>query len=237
MADPFPVPGSRGRKELTGIVSISLEYIIEGPADDGGDEPWGLLTTWAPDSFPLGLDEVDREFTKEDNGDWRLTITCEGLPTGSADETGAIIEIDHSSVEDPIESFPKFEGDNGLAKKYNAQYLDGQKFDGFARKIKDPASGQMAQNPLYGTSYYFNDNPILRVTFTARQYKTDYLKNICKIDTSLVPQEGQAYLEAPDGKTWLKKSVKGRFRGNTWEFTIEWALGLWVPDIYSAPSI
>lgn len=234
MPTPLPTEGSKYARDKTGIRSIQLVFIISGPTEDGGAEPWDELDNFKP-APPMGLVEVDRAATKLPDGDWALTVTFEGITSDKAE--GAVLEYDNAGVEDPIESFPKFDA---LAEKWKARLIpgeDGQKeFKGWAFKIKDPDSGKLVVNPLFGTSHFLNNQPVLRVTFAVKEFKTDFLKNICKIVVPEVPEGTAKNIETPDGKSWLKRSVKASYRGNVWQITIEYALAVWTPDIYRPTS-
>lgn len=221
------ITGSTFNREKTGIRRIALRHYV-GMED--GEEPWSTLDSWLPDTLPFGLPCVGRNAEKQDDGDWILTLTFEGLPEGAESQDDA--ELDHSGVEDPIESFPNFWEKGGLAEKYQAQ-PDGEKFDGWKRKIKDPTTGKIISNPIYGQSHFLNDNSVLRVTFNEKEYTAKYFDNLCKIDTPRVPEGSEVLTEAREGKQWLKKKVTAKFRGNVWQYSIEWLLGYWTPDIYN----
>jgi hypothetical protein len=182
---------------------------------------------------PLGLTLTNRDATKDEDGDWVLTLTYEGITN---DQPGDIIaELDYSSVEDPIETNPKFDL---LAEKWKARLIpgeDGQKeFKGWRFTIPDPAGGSKPiKNPFFGISHFLNDNVILRLSFVTRNYLPELLKNINKISTPLYPRDQQQIIEPPEGKQWLKRTVKAQFRGNAWRYSMEWHLGVWAPDLYT----
>jgi hypothetical protein len=228
MADPFPTTGSTFTVDRTGIARIENIFVIDGPAEDGGAEPYEVLYDWEPATKPLGLVAMDRKATKRDDGDWDLVIGFEGAKDFKA--LGTTAEIDFASVDSPIETFERFDE---FAKKWSAIF-DGEKFDGFKRKIKDPVSGDIIQNPYYGTSRFLETNPVLRIAFGLKDFTAELFKDVGKIAIPIVP-EGQSYLrDAPDGMNWLKRTIKGSWRGNVWQFNLDYALGSWGPDIYAA---
>lgn len=219
-----PLAGSNYSREKTGIRKIALKYCVPM---DGEDEPYELLDSYVPDETPLGLPlSPVRVSEKEDDGSWTLTLTFEGVPEDAEMVDDA--EIDYAGVEDPIETFEGFEA---MAKKYGAIF-DGEKFDGWKRKIKDPVTGKVVKNPVYGQTHFLNDVAVLRVTFNEREYTSRYLGNICKIDTPRVPEGSEALRETEDGKQWIKRKVTVKFRG-VWQYVIEWHQGYWTPDVYN----
>lgn len=229
MGEPLPVTGSSFSKDRVGIRSIPLIFIIEGPGEEGEEEPYDELDNYKP-TAPLGLVDVGRSAKKLPDGDWELTITFEGVVGDGT--TGAVLEYDNSKVEDPIQSFPQF---NLLKDKYKAK-LDGDgQFIGWPLMMPDPAGGgKPVKNPLYGDTHFFNNGTILRITFVLKDFKEDLLQNLCKIDVPQVPEGTQDDIKTPSGMTWLKVSVKAQNPGNCWRFEIEWMLGVWCEDIYNA---
>lgn len=236
MSEPLPTTGSTFSIERTGIARIENIFVITGPAEDGGEEPWDILYEWEPATAPLGLVPMDRKATKRDDGDWDLVIGFEGAKDYKA--LGVTAEIDFATVDSPIETFGRFDE---LAKKWGAKF-DGDKFDGFARRIADPAGifnagsslGRSVKNPFYGVSRFVETNPVLRIAFGLKDFNSDLFRDVGKIAVPQVP-EGQSYLrDAPDGKTWLKRTIKGSWRGNVWQFNLDYALGDWAPDLYAA---
>jgi len=221
---PQITTGSKFNSDRTGICRFDVLAIIAGPSTDGGVEPYAELLSYTPPA-PLGLPLVNRSASKEDNGDWLLTCSFEGAPAGSALES--VAEIDDSSVDAPIETFPKF---RELRKKYGG-LMDGNNFAGFPPTLK--VGGQNEPNPVYGLSHYLSGNVVLRVTFNLLEYDGSLLRNLRKIDKPRLPKGAERLGETSDGMDWLKKSVKVQFKGNVWQFTMEWMQGHWVPDIYS----
>lgn len=219
-----PVAGSKYGRDKNGVRNIKQLYAI---TLEGEEEPWDTIDSYTPAENPFGLPLSDiRGAEKEDDGSWTLTLTWEGVPDDAESKDDA--ELDYSSVENPIGSFKGFDG---LAKKYGAIF-EGENFDGWKRKIKDPASGKIVPNPIYGQSHYLDGNVVLRCTFTERNFQSHYLQNMQKIDTPRVPDGAEALKETVDGMQWLKKKVTVKFRGNVWVYTIEWMMGHWTPDIY-----
>ena len=220
---------------------MDLVFIIDGPTVDSPDEPYDQLENFAPAQTPLNLPEVDRKAKKQNNGDWELTITYEGLPDSDPDidpvqlllskGRGAEIEIDHAGSEDPIEQHPLF---FLIANKYGQKIDSYKQFVGFQPTYND-SSGKTVKNPCYGVTHYINDTCILRLTYAVRTFQPSFLKNIAMIDFSLVPmQVFQAIAVEPNTtKSFLKRSVKAQWRGNVWAVSFEWILGDWLPDIYT----
>lgn len=230
MGNPTPTSGSKGDRDLTGIRKISLMFIVEGPEKgSGADEPWTVLDTWLPSSFPLGLPYTTRSYSKSDDGNWDLTLNFEGMPENAESTDDA--EIDHASVEDPIETFDRFPA---LKKKFKGT-LDERGTVIWPATLKDPATGTSGRNPIFGQSHFLNDNPVLRCTFNERKYDPSYLKGICKIDARpRVPKGAERMVETEGGKSWLKKRVSVKYRGNVWQYVVEWLQGYWIPDIYAS---
>lgn len=234
MSEYQQTEGSKFVREKTGIRRFDSVFVIPGPRDDGGAEPYEILDTWEPAVKPLGLPFVDRNAVKVPDGDWLLTISSEGaVDDGALDPQ---VEIDDSSVESPVESFDNFEA---LAKKYGPIITDDDgQFKGWPRKIKD-GSGQMVKNPYFGVSHLLDGNTIVRVTFGLRDFRADLLKGMHKIDPNPLVPEGrggdiQQLLE--EGESFLKKSLKGQYRGNVWLFTLEYWKGKWATDSYTRVS-
>jgi hypothetical protein len=231
MPDPYlATTDSQYSRERTGIRKVTVVYIIPRT---GETEPYEELDSWVPTARPLNLPETERKATKRTDGDWDLAITFEGMPAGA--KAVGFAELDHSSVEDPIETFEKFDA---LKDKYKGKVVTNAegvpKFEGWAYKIDDPQSGEKVKNPMFGTSHFLNDNTVMRVTFAHPKFFRELLRDICKIQKPIVP-DGQNELLVPiENKTWLKKSVRARWRGNVWEYEIEYLLGNWAPDIYKS---
>lgn len=76
----------------------------------------------------------------------------------------------------------------------------------------------------------------MRITFNLKTYEPRFLRNLCKIEQPTIKNARLAAMaEAPDGKTWLKKSVKVSFQGDAFQYVLEYLLsgaGGWVPDVY-----
>ncbi len=221
--------GSKFSRDKTGLRKVSLVFIINGPAQDGGPEPWAELNQFKPTGLPAGLEYYDRDATKNEDGSWTLTIVYQGA--ANDDEFVEDVELDNSSAEDPIETFPEFEA---LFKKYKGiRDPETKKFEGWEPKLLNPATGKMGGNPIYGTSHYLTSNTVLRVTFNTRKLDMSLLRNMCKIEKPAhLPEKANDLKEAPAGMEWVKRSVKMSMKGNIWQYTVEWMLGTWVPDIY-----
>jgi len=233
--NPFATVESKFTKERSGLVRISPVFIIPGPIEHGGAEPYELLESWSPDVKPLQLPEVDRDAVKQDDGDWALTINFEGAVGDKA--LNPTLEYDIAKVEDPIETFERFEA---LAEKYKGKIVTdddgGIEFKGFAYKIKDPSSGKTIVNPYFGTTHFRNNNPTLSVEFGLKEFRAELLRNMSKIATPEVPPDAASAIETPDGMTWLKTALKASFRGNVWLIRIDYELGRWGEELY-APTL
>lgn len=234
MAEPYLVTSdSHFTRSRTGIVGFTIRYAVTGPVEAGGPEPYEVLTGWKPASRPLDLPEVDRAATKRSDGEWDLDITFEGIPAGA--KTAGFAELDHSSVDSPFEEHPKFKE---LARIYGAAFdqMEGgaKRFTGWKPTITDKSSGKPVQNPLLGQTHFYDGNTVLRVCFAHPKYFAGLFKNLCKIETPIVP-EGQKQLSETFGnKTWLKRSVHAQWRGNVWDYTLTYMLGVWNEDVYRA---
>ena len=182
MPDPFATTGSTFSVERTGIARIELIFVIDGPTEDGGQEPYDTLYDWEPPTPPLGLVAMDRKATKRDDGDWDLIIGFEGAKDYKA--LGITAEIDFASVDSPIETFERFDE---LADRWVAIF-DGDKFDGWKRKIKDPVSKETIKNPMYGTSRFLETNPVLRIAFGLKDFNADLFRDVGKIAVPLTPE-------------------------------------------------
>lgn len=219
--------GSKYSRDKTGLLKLTLKFIV---SQAGDAEPWDVLDTFFPSDVPGNVEEVNRNADKRDDGDWDLIIEF-----GGGDETKfkEDVDLDHAGAEDPIETFPEFDE---LAKKWGAKFdpQDPDKFDGWKRKIKDPKGGSAIKNPLYGFTHFLNDGAVLRITFNRKNYDSKFLRNLCKTERPQISNPRLAAMtEAPDGKTWLKKSVKVGFHGGCFQYVIEYLLGVWVPDVYA----
>lgn len=220
-------------RERTGIRKITILYVIPGPAEDGGAEPYDVLDDWKPQSRPLELPETERRATKRTDGAWDLAITFEGMPAGA--KAVGFVEFDHSGQESPIESFPKFEE---LAKKYKPappitnSDTDGPRFKAWSYKIDDPKTGKKVLNPIFGQSTFADDNTVLRVTFAYGQFLPLLFRDVCKIEEPIVPEGMSEIKKVDENQSWLKRVARGRWRGNVWEYELEYYLGRWNPDIY-----
>lgn len=218
-------PGTTYHRDKTGLVRYTLLF----STDEAG---YGALQNFIPSSIPPKVNEIDRRATLQQDGSWQLAINYGG---GEKELFKEDVDLDWAGAEDPIETHPDFDK---LAKKYKALFdpQETAKFTGWDRKIKDPQGSGMIPNPFYGFSHFLNDGAVLRLTFNLEKYDAKFLKNICKIE---VPKISDSQLkpmaEAPDGKNWLKKSVKVKFCGGCFQYTLEYLLsgpGGWIPDVY-----
>lgn len=227
MGNPTSVTGGKGGADKTGVIKQALIFCVE---QENGQTPWNTLFTWRPSDAPPGLAFTTRDWSQNDDGSWDLTLNYEGLADGEEGKDDA--EIDNAGVEDPIETFDKF---LALKKKYKGQ-LDEHNTVNWPLQIKD-ASGNMVRNPIFRQSHFLNDNSVLRVTFNLRDYDSTLLRNRCKIDPNpRVPKGAERLKETHDGEQWLKKKVTVKFHGNVWQYVMEWNLGMWIPDVYSAKA-
>ena len=239
---PLQTVGGSYSRDVTLVRKFDVVFIIGGPEADGDSEPYDVMDSFTPPSTPLNLPETERKGSKNEKGEWLLTITYEGIPDtdpipdpGDVLKTGrgAEIELDHVGVEDPLESYPKI---IDLVNKYSGlpAGLVGGKLQGWQPQIKDPSTGQMETNPLLGATHYLNDGVVLRLTFATPKFDASYLQNICKIDPALIPPDLLSAIaaDATGLYSYLKRAVKGQWRGNVWRLTFEWELGKWIPDIY-----
>lgn len=222
--------GSTFARPKNGVTRIDRIFVIDGPAN-GAPEPWDVLYNWEPGDTPFDLPIVDRKATKDRDGDWLLTIAHEGYVDDAAMDP--VMEIDDASIDLPVEESERFEV---LAKKFGPIILDDdEQFKGFPRRVKD-GTGMMVKNPYFGVRKIYSGNLILRVTFGLRSFQSAIFKNRRKIDSSpLVPVGTGSDIAdlVQEGESWLKKSIKGQFRGNGWQFTVEWACGKWGEDLYA----
>lgn len=228
MPDYLQIPGSSYSRDQTGIRRIELVFIIPGPAEADGDEPFDILDKWSPAKPPLGLEEQDRKSSKQPDGAWELRIGYAGAPTDAA--FGSVVEIDYASEDAPIETLKTWQA---IKKKWGGHDQD-YKLLGFDPMIKDLTSGEMAPNPYFGETHYYKSFPTLRVTFGSRKFLPGIFENCSKIQIPAVPRKFDQVTKVRDNKTWLKRTVKGRFFGNAWQYSLEYVLGEWKPDIYTA---
>lgn len=225
MAEFMKSPGSNYSRDRTGIVRVTQHYVSIGDATEAD------LDAFNPPDAPTGLEEVDRKGTLRDDGDWDLSISYAG---GDESRFKEDVEIDWAGAEDPIETFPYFDQ---LAKKYRAIFdpQDPARFTGWNRTITD--GGEKRKNPLYGFTHFLNDGAVLNVTYNAKNFSAAVLRNLCKIDKPKIKNPRLAAMaEAPDGKNWLKKSVKVSFHGSCFQYQLNYLLsgpGGWVPDVYA----
>jgi hypothetical protein len=230
-ATPLPVIGSSLQRDRIGVVSIPLVFIIAGPLQDGGEEPYAELLGFDP-TPPLGLVDTGRSSKKLADGDWELTITFEGIYGEGT--RGAVLEYDNSSCDEPIQTAKRYA--LILKDKFGPPLVDPttKQFEGFPPTIKDAATGKRVPNPFYGTTHFYDNKPVLRVSFALRDFKDELLLNMCKIGTPFVPDGTAESIKTPEGKTWLKRCVKISNPGNCWRYEMEWILGVWSTDLYEA---
>ncbi len=228
MPEYLALPSSSFSKDRTLICRIECAYLIPGPSAVDGTEPYDILDSWLPAARPLGLVALDRKATKQDDGDWILVIGFEGAKDGAP--LGYFIELDYASVDSPLETLETWED---FQKKWKG-VVEEYKLKGFKPTIRDPVSGEMVKNPLLGQTHFLESNPVLRVTFGLRDFKPGLFENCSKIQKPMVPTAFTDLLNVPDGMSWLKRTVKGSYRGNVWQFALEYHLGKWIPDIYEA---
>lgn len=227
MPDFFQMCNGGGSREETGICRVSVVYLIPGPAAADGQEPYDTLFKWKPAAKPAGLEYLSRNFHKRPDGDWDLTLNYAGAPDDNT--FGFVLELDYASVDSPLETLETWDE---FADKYKATIED-DRLRSFARRIKDPTTGKQIKNPVWGQTHFLETNPVLRITFGRRKFAAGMFLNCSKIQEPAVPREFSEAAKSPDNRTWLKRTVKGRFYGNAWQFSVEYILGLWNPDICS----
>jgi hypothetical protein len=238
MAQAQATTGSSRDRDQTGLITCVLHFIIQRGDIAEDDEPWDDLDNFSPAKPPPFTEETSRRSAKRDDGDWDLFITFQG---GDESKFRIILEIDHAGSEDPIESFGKF----ALLKKfYGADVDEHNRLLGWKLEIKDPQTGKMAPNPFLGTTHFLNDSCIVRFTFNLRKFDIRWLKNMAKKETpplsnmggKLTDDDVKAITQPPDGKSFIKRSVKIGFRGAVWQYSLEYLLGKPVPVVYDVPA-
>lgn len=230
MSDYLQLPGSSYSRDQTGIRRIELVFNIPGPAEAGGAEPYAELDSWSPPTKPLSLVEIDRKSAKQIDGSWELRIGYAGMPDDNA--VGVVVEIDYASEDAPLETLKTW---SAIEEKWGG-HIEDFKLKGFDPKIKDPDTGKMVPNPYFGETHYLKSYPCLRITFSSRKFYPGIFENCSKIQTPPVPPAFREIIKNVGNKTWLKRTVKGRFYGNAWQYSLEYLLGEWKPDIYTAPK-
>lgn len=213
-ADIRRLNGATCSVDKNGVASFKIPYVVSTEAE---------IISFAPPRRPMNLPIVGREAT-EDNGDWILTLNFEGLPDSSKEtEIEEVYELDGSTSEDPIETHPDFEL---IAKKYRWDREERE----FSQKVN--VDGKLVRNPLAGASAYLNVGAVWRRTFGARDFPEGLLRALGCIDE---PQGKRKPPRMPDGRNWLKRSVKATWRGNVWTISEEWlgsGRGGWNRDLY-----
>jgi hypothetical protein len=224
LGDVQATVGSTLRRDRTGIATVGLKFIVTGPGEDGGAEPWNVLHDYVAPEPPLNLGYMDRDAVKRADGDWDLTLVYEGCRDDGA--LSAYVDLDYVSEDKPIETCEDFEE---LAKRYKANPFVNGNFAGWARKIMDPdGGGQMIQNPRLGQTHFRACNVVLRSAFALKNFNREVIAEMGKIQTPLIPEKMQYLLDEQDGlMKWLKNSLKAQWRGNVWLFTLEYHLGKW----------
>ncbi len=217
-----------GARDESGLSRVELTFAVKGPVEADGDEPYDTLFNWLPTTKPHGLEYSTRTFAKQSDGDWELHLLYHGAPDDNA--FGIVLELDYATVTSRLETHPKF---LKIADRYRAKVEDG-KLIGWEKTIKDPTTGKQVKNPMLGTEEFLETNPVLRVTFGARKFYPGIFVNCSQIQKPAVPPQFDEVVASPDDRTWLKRSLRARFYGNAWQYSVEYHLGLWAPDLYSA---
>lgn len=216
----WPISGVTFSQDKTGIVTFKVPWIVRQPIE---------LVTFAPTWVPLGLPVVDRSGTNRTDGDWDLMLTHEGAVAGiKLEET---FELDYTSTDEPIETFPKFDA---LAKKYKAKIVE-DRLEGWPKTLKDD-SGNQIKNPMYGVTHYSSPGATWTATRILPEFPSDLLDRLGKIAS---PRTNGRITppKTPRLRNWLKRSVKASWRGNVWSVTESYLLsgdGGFIRDIYGA---
>jgi len=214
--EPYRVEGASGGVDKNGIISCRIPWIVSTLEE---------AIAFVPASAPFGLPLVDRSFS-EDKGDIQVTLFYEGKKSGggsSANGSDETFELEDSTAEQPIDTHPDFEA---ISKKY--KWNDTKKE--FEKNIS--VDGKSRINPLYATTSYLDINAVWRKTYTSDSFPHGLLRSVGCIDQ---PSGRISPPDLPDGRDWLKRSLKASWRGNVWAITEEW-LGAgrykWNRDIY-----
>ena len=214
MPEPHRIAGATFNGDRSNILSFKVPWIVYTEEQ---------LASFKPPEAPLGLPIVDRSAT-QDNGDWVLTLTYEGVkPGATVEET---FELDGGTSEDPIESHPDWEA---LKKKYKA-IMDGEKFDGWPAMVNTEYG--KVKNPMLGVSAFLNTSAVWRRGFGDMNFPADLLRELGCVDR---PRGKIQPPSLPEGRNWLKRSIKATWRGNIWTINEEWLAsgrGGWNRDIY-----
>lgn len=213
MPEPRQLDGSTFSSKSR-ICSFQMRWLVASMEE---------LDTFEPPSLPLGLPITDRKGVL-DNGDWILTLTHEGVRDGV--EVEETFELDGSTSEEPIETLPDFQA---LAKKYKA-VMDGDKLEGWSQTVT--IDGKAVKNPLLGVTAYLATGAVWRRSFGTPDFPDGLLKELGCIYT---PTGAKSPPALPEGRTWLKRSLKAVWRGNIWQVTEEGLAsgpGGWNRDIY-----
>jgi len=214
MPEPNRIAGASFNADRSGVLTFKIPWVVYSEEQ---------CATFVPSSLPLDLPIVDRS-ASDDNGDWILTLNHEGVRPGA--EIEETFELDGSTSEDPIETHPDWEA---LKNKYKA-IMDGEKLDSWPAKIT--IDGESRKNPMLGVSAFLNIGAVWRRGFGEKNFPTYLLREIGCIDN---PRGKMQPPTLPEGRNWIKRSLKATWRGNIWTINEEWLAsgrGGWNRDIY-----
>lgn len=219
------MPGTKGSRDETGLLSVSVPYYAPTEAD--------VLTVGLEP--PFGLKEVNREWDDiEGLEGFQVTINYEGFEDGKDESEEESIEFDPSFSEEPIEAHPSFlllkdRFGGTLDDKGRVQWSETY----FPNTGSQVLSGgpKDKKNPLFGVSTYLALKSVFRRTYTVRDIPDDLLERNGEIVESL--PDG---FPTPNGRDWLRLPPKVSKRGNVYQISEELLLsppgGKWPPGVH-----
>jgi hypothetical protein len=214
--------GTKGARDKTGLITLSIPWYVDSLAE--------VLTV--SQEAPLGLVEINRDWTDIEGAGFEVLIDYEGLEEGR-DEGEFEYDFDPSFSEEPIETHPLI---SALVSRYDGQVDPQTKKVTFGPTMEDKSGGLSGgagtekRNPLAGLTTYISLRSVFRTTYSTRDLPGSIFKDIGTIKSSLPKQ-----FPTPQGRDWLVMPPKVTQRGNAYQITEELMMsppGGWPKNIY-----
>lgn len=226
--DPMRIGGGRYKRQRTGLITMSTVWVVHTEEE---------LDTFTPVA-PYGLLMVDRDGEEIDAGEWKLTLTYEGLSgDGVTDLDNASadvleVELDGSMSQDTLKSHLNWEY---IGKKYGWNSTK-EEFSPTMPQQTGTGTGPAKRNELYGADSYLAVGAVFRVKFATRNAPASVLAKIGEI-FEIPPRYELLKLPRPDARrNWLKLAPKVGSKGRDAEVALEFMLSGpngWNRDVYN----